>query len=195
MDTAAAVLENGDIKCWGYNFYGQLGTGNRTDLNVPSEAINLGGKATAISLGTWHSCAVLENGEVKCWGNNSTGRLGTGDHTDLNTPSTPINLGGKAIAISLGDEHSCAVLENGQVKCWGYNLYGQLGIGNNTTILGIPSAPIELRGKAKAIYLGRDHSCAVLENGQVKCWGFNFRGQLKKGYGNTVNTNTPIQSY
>ena len=189
---SCAVLENGEVKCWGANYSGQLGTGNNTSLNIPSAAINLGGKAVAISLGIVHSCAILENGELKCWGRNYSGKLGTGNNTDLNAPSAPINLGGKAVAISLGGQHSCAVLENGDLKCWGKNDKGQLGIGNNTD-LNTPSDPINLGGKAVAISLGNEHSCAVLENGELKCWGRNDYGQL--GYGNTVDTNTPIQSY
>ena len=85
----------------GENYNGQLGMGNYTRLNIPSEAINLGRKAVAISLGFDHSCAVLENGDVKCWGESHYGQLGTGDNTHLNIPSAPINLGGKAVAISL----------------------------------------------------------------------------------------------
>ena len=104
---------------------GQLGTGNNTDLNIPSGPINLGGKAIAISLGDYHSCALLENGDLKCWGENYYGKLGTGDSTNLNIPSAAINLGGKAMAISLGDWHSCAILEGGDLKCWG-NHSGQL---------------------------------------------------------------------
>ena len=80
-------------------------------------------------------CAILENGQVKCWGWNYSGQLGTGNRTDLNAPSAPINLGGKAVAISLGQEHSCAILENGELKCWGDNDKGQLGTGNNTYFL------------------------------------------------------------
>ena len=189
---SCAVLENGEVKCWGYNYKGQLGTGNTTSLNTPSAAINLGGKAVAISIGGIHSCALLENGDLKCWGWNDVGQLGTGDNTDLNIPSAPINLGGKAIAISLGDKHSCAILENGDLKCWGENDNGQLGTGN-TTSLNIPSAPINLRGKAVAISIGGIHSCAVLENRELKCWGWNNKGQL--GYGHTDNIYTPIQSY
>ena len=192
---SCAVLENGEVKCWGYNYYGQLGTGDNTHLNIPSAPINLEGKAVAISLGDNHSCALLENGQLKCWGENDEGQLGTGNNTRLNIPSAPINLGGKAIAISLGDEHNCAVLENKELKCWGRNGYGKLGIGNNTYSLKVPSAPIKLGGKAVAISLGGYHSCALLENGQVKCWGHNGFGQLGYGYGNTVDTNTPIQSY
>ena len=116
----------------------------------PAEAATktpTGKKHKTISLGQHHSCVVLENGDVKCWGFNNSGQLGTGDTPRLNIPSAPINLGGKAKAIALGDNHSCAVLENGEVKCWGWNSSGQLGTGN-TTSLNIPSAPINLGGKA-----------------------------------------------
>ena len=135
-----------------------------------SKSVELGGKAEAISIGKSHGCAILENGDIKCWGVNNYGQLGNGNNTNLNAPSAPINLGGKAKAISLGYEHSCAILENGDLKCWGENGDGRLGTGNNTN-LNIPSAPINLEEKAVAISLGGKHSCAVLENGDVKCWG------------------------
>ena len=111
-----------------------------------SKSVELGGKATAISLGNQHSCAVLENGQVKCWGRNNLGQLGTGNETSLNIPSAAINLGEKAVSVSLGGMHSCALLENGQVKCWGRNYNGQLGMGNYTR-LNIPSEAINLGGK------------------------------------------------
>ena len=185
---SCALLENGDVKCWGENESGQLGTADNTRLNAPSASINLGGKAVAISLGMTYSCAVLENGDLKCWGWNDVGQLGTGNTTSLNIPSAAINLGGKAVAISLGRDHSCAVLENGQVKCWGNNGEGQLGTGNNTD-LNIPSEAINLGGKAKAISLARYYSCALLNSGSIKCWGYNNYGQL--GYRHTDSTNTP----
>ena len=131
LERSCAVLENGEVKCWGSNDYGRLGTGNTNNLNTPSAPIDLGGKAKAISLGGMHSCAVLENEGLKCWGENYHGQLGTGDYTNLNIPSAAINLEGKAVAISLGEAHSCALLESGDVKCWGENFYGQLGNGKS----------------------------------------------------------------
>ena len=91
-----------------------------------SKSVELGGKAEAISIGKSHGCAILENGDIKCWGVNNYGQLGNGNNTNLNAPSAPINLGGKAKAISLGYEHSCAILENGDLKCWGENGDGRL---------------------------------------------------------------------
>ena len=96
--------------------------------------------ATAIAAGLHHSCALLDNASVKCWGENGYGQLGIDNTTDMGKTSgsmaqlTGINLGtGRtATAISAGKYHTCAVLDNASVKCWGENGYGQLGIDNNT---------------------------------------------------------------
>ena len=97
--------------------------------------------ATTISAGGWNSCAVLDNGSAKCWGENRYGQLGIdernntyGDFPGVMAQLTGINLGtGRtATAIAAGGSHNCAKLDNESVKCWGYNNNGQLGIGNTT---------------------------------------------------------------
>jgi alpha-tubulin suppressor-like RCC1 family protein len=113
-------------------------------------AVDLGtGKiALAISAGNQYSCALLEGGEVKCWGSNANGCLGLGDTMPRGSlpgqmgdalPSVSLGMGKPAIAVGasfsmFGDEnHTCAVLQGGAVKCWGVNTYGQLGLGDTTT--------------------------------------------------------------
>ena len=99
--------------------------------------------ATAISMGSWHSCAILDNGAAKCWGRNNSGQLGINNTNDMGDNSsemsqlTGINLGtGRtATAISTRLNHTCVVLDNGAAKCWGFNNFGRLGI-DNTTIMG-----------------------------------------------------------
>ena len=144
-------MDNAVVKCWGGNGYGQLGIDNDTQMGDDTgemaqlTGINLGtGRtATAISAGYDHTCALLDNGAVKCWGLNGYGQLGLDNRTNMGDDSgemvqlTGINLGtGRtATAIATGGWHTCAVLDNGSAKCWGWNQFGQLGI-NNTTDMG-----------------------------------------------------------
>jgi len=141
-----ALLDNASVKCWGCNNYGQLGIDNTTNMGdntgemdvLPTVNLGTGRTATAIDAGYYHSCALLDNASVKCWGNNGHGRLGidtneemgneTGEMGD-NLPSIDLGTGRTATAIAAGYYHSCAALDNGAVKCWGDNVYGQLGIG------------------------------------------------------------------
>ena len=169
------------MKCWGYNEWGQLGYGSTTNTYTPSSsAINLGSGRTAVALsaGGYHSCVILDNGDVKCWGYDASGQLGDGgSNTNANAPSsTAIDLGtGRtAVAITGGLRHTCAILDNGDLKCWGRDYYGQLGNGAILTDTDAPSStPIDLgTGRtAVAASVGQHHTCAILDNGDLKCWG------------------------
>ncbi|MEC7280378.1 MAG: hypothetical protein VXV98_10150, partial [Candidatus Thermoplasmatota archaeon] len=135
------ILDNGDLKCWGADSRGQLGDGwtNAQDswdycLDAPpSTPIDLGtGRtAVAVSSGTFHTCAILDNGDLTCWGGDHEGQVGDdGDNTDQDSPvSVDLGTGRTAVAVSAHDLHTCAILDNGDLKCWGKNDYGQLGDG------------------------------------------------------------------
>ena len=193
------------MKCWGSDQYGQLGDGgpvwvqwNPTDVNAPSTtAIDLGTSRTAVAIATGlrHTCAILDNGDVKCWGSDQYGQLGDGgSNTNTNAPpTTAINLGtGRtAVAVAAGERHTCAILDNGDLKCWGYNSHGQLGYGNTVDLDAPSSTAIDLgTGRtAVAIDVGTFHTCAILDNSDLKCWGMDAQGQLGEG-GGTNNPNT-----
>jgi alpha-tubulin suppressor-like RCC1 family protein len=166
--------------------------------------LGTGRTATAISAGKNHSCALLDNASVKCWGSNNFGQLGIdnstnmGDHSGEMAALTGIDLGtGRtATAISAGDDHTCALLDNASVKCWGRNSYGQLGIDNDTRMgddsgemAVLPSIDLGTGRTATAISAGNEHSCALLDNASVKCWGYNGAGQLGIE-GNDMGDNT-----
>ncbi|WP_413942848.1 RCC1 domain-containing protein [Bdellovibrio sp. HCB-162] len=224
---ACALLDNSTVKCWGYNFYGQLGVGVTTTLG--DGAGEMGDSLSAVSLGTGrsavqiiaaanHTCALLDNSAVKCWGRNDFGQLGQG-HTnrlgdgagEMGDSLAAINLGtGKtALQVAGGSAHTCALLNNSMVKCWGYNNNGQLGQGNTNSLgdaggemgdalsvikLGTsPSRLIKVQDldlirsrRFKQIATGDSHTCAILENSQVKCWGNNSYGQLGLGHTNNL---------
>ncbi len=201
-----AILANGAIRCWGQGFDGRLGYGNTNSIgdnetpaaagNVPAIPLGLPPttKATALALGLNMSCALFDTGDVLCWGSNFGGQLGQGNTTTIGDdefPATlaPIDLGAPAVSISAGDTHVCALLETDEVICWGSNTSGQLGRGNTLPIgddeTPASLGPIDLGAPVKQIDAGGNHTCAVLMNNQVRCWGINGDGEL--GLGNTNN--------
>lgn len=145
-DHSCVLFETGDVICWGRNDVGQLATGDNQDWGeganeTPSmlEPIDLGGPAVAIAAGLQHTCALVEDGSVRCWGENEKGQLGLGKTSDVGIAQTPneagaLALGGIAIAIVAGGEHTCALLEDQGVVCWGWNPDGRLGYGHTQTI-------------------------------------------------------------
>jgi len=143
--------------------------------------------AIAIAAGRAHSCELLADGRVACWGFNSTGQLGDG--TIINS-SVPLAVKGisTAIAIAAGFGHSCALLLGGAVKCWGDNGSGQLGDGTTTS----SSIPASVNGISTAIGIsaGYYHTCALLVGGRIRCWGSNGSGQL--GDGTLINSSVPV---
>ena len=195
-----ALLDNDTVRCWGANGSGQLGYGNTTtvgDNETPGSVgpvdLGAGRTAVAISAGLNSACAILDNGTLRCWGANASGQLGTGTTEnvgDNETPGSiaPVNLGSgrTATAVSVGNAHVCALLDNGTVKCWGAGAGGRLGYGNTNNVLNpgsVGAVDLGTGRSATAIAAGEAHTCAVLDDGNVRCWGSNAFGQL--GYGNT----------
>jgi alpha-tubulin suppressor-like RCC1 family protein len=193
-----AILDNGNVSCWGRNESGQLGYGtvfnnvgdNETPGSMGPVNVGAGRTAVAIAAGEEHTCALLDNGTVRCWGANNTGQLGYGSSPPIGDDETPaaagpVNLGGhSAVAITAGPYHTCATLDDGTVRCWGGGEYGRLGYGNEADIKTPTSVPVDLgTGRnAVAISAGYWHTCALLDNGATRCWGIGNSGQL--GYGN-----------
>ena len=144
------MLEDSTVKCWGHNGVsdGKLGLesfdesrGDDIGEMAALSTIDFGTNRIAlqISAGSLHTCAILENSSVKCWGNNDYGQLGQGDimargsgSGDMGNGLAAVDLGASAIEISSGFQHSCARLVNGKVKCWGFNMFGQLGLGDTS---------------------------------------------------------------
>ncbi|MEK7285742.1 MAG: Ig-like domain-containing protein [Nitrospirota bacterium] len=144
-----------------------------------------------LALGKKHSCTLMTNGEMKCWGQNTFGQLGNGSIKNISTPED-VNSIGQAINMTAGGAHTCATFKNGTVRCWGNNAYGQIGDGtNNRSLLPIPVK--DLLGTV-SVTAGESHTCARLQSGVIKCWGDNQFGQL--GNGSTSASSTiPVSTH
>ena len=197
-----ALLNDGSVKCWGYNIWGQLGLGHQNDIaDEPGElgdsllSLNFGEGRSALSIGYGNEfgCALLDNGQIKCWGVDSTGQLGTGGLTGRTmAPSDPVLLGDgiTAKALAVGYDHACAVLADNNVKCWGGNANGQLGYedsvprGTQADLMGnnLPSVALGSGRTAVSVSAGNRFTCAILDNYSLKCWGANQQGQLAQGH-------------
>jgi alpha-tubulin suppressor-like RCC1 family protein len=182
-----ALLASGTVRCWGSNAAGKLGDGTIVNRITPVAVSNVT-SAVAIQAGNTHTCALLVFGTAKCWGSNQFGQIGDGTMTsrltpvDVGTPS-PAGVLINAVAIKIGDFHTCALLADGSAKCWGLNNSGQLGISNTAPANIAPTAVLGGGGSisARDIAAGRNHTCAVRANGTVACWGSNDSGQLGDG--------------
>lgn len=195
---ACAILNNNQVKCWGDNAAGQLGLGNTSNRgdqagemgdSLPVVDLGTGRTARALAAHGTHVCALLDNNQVKCWGNNAAGQLGQGDvanrgdgANEMGNNLAAVNLGSgrTAKAIATGFLHSCAILDNDTVKCWGYNEYAALGLGHITPMGGasgdmaaLPTVNLGTGRTAKAIAAGGERTCVILDNNTVKCWGKN----------------------
>ena len=177
--SCAADRDQG-VRCWGYNFLAQLGDGTRRDRVLPVAVQGLQGHIQALSAGQDHSCALLDDGGLRCWGMNVYGQLGDGGIELGLSAVTPQGLDSGIRALAAGADHTCALTTAGNVLCWGANYAGQLGDGSGQDRL-TPTAVSGLDSGVRAIGVGQRHSCAVLDSGGIKCWGFNFAGQLGDG--------------
>jgi alpha-tubulin suppressor-like RCC1 family protein len=191
-DHTCAIITDGFIKCWGYNFNGELGNGTFITYPAtmePQLVVGLQGGNTAIGAGSSHTCAITSGGGVKCWGYNNDGQLGDGTTTNSAVPVDVLGIT-DAVELSVGHFHTCIRTYGGGVKCWGSNYHGELGIGSTVN----SSTPVDVTGLSSgvvAIASGGAHTCALLASGSVKCWGWEYWGQLGNGV-DTYSETTPV---
>ncbi len=156
---------------------------------------DLGGNAIEIAAGRLHTCVILDDGSVSCWGSNFAGQLGDGTGAERNVPTQTDSLGENVTAVNIatGVYHTCVVLNDGTVSCWGDNEYNALGWSNwsNAREELSPRLTESLGPGRTAVMLnaGLDFTCAILDDGSVSCWG-RSRGNLL-GDGNNSQQDFP----
>lgn len=182
---SCARMADSSVRCWGRDLQSELGS----DRATPTPVLLANGTpltgVSALAVGGLHVCGLLASGSVVCWGANDDGQCGSGFTFEVRHPaavelSPGVPLTG-AVALSLGERHSCAALADGTVRCWGANLQGQLGNGTTTEYVNaqlVELAPGQPLTGVASVALGGAHSCARLANGETWCWGDNGLGQL-----------------
>jgi len=184
------------VVCWGANDMGQLGQGNSNVINsMVNLTLSSSQSPVDLAVGKHHTCVVTSVGTIECWGQNDFGQLGQGfkcvygsyaDGCNGNFAVTSpgvVSYNGQYgfVEVSVGETHTCGILENGRSMCWGANGDGQLGDGTMNDSYYPVLTNADPLVYFTQIDLGKAHSCAVNYSGEVYCWGRNTFGQLGDG--------------
>ena len=185
-----ALTTSGGVKCWGRNTSGQLGNNSLTVQRTPVNVTGLTSGVISLTGGSLHTCALTTSGGVKCWGYNASGQLGNGDTVTQKTAVDVTGLSSGVSAITAGLYHTCALTTSGGVKCWGEADAGRV-LGNGSVVdQKTPADVTGLTSGVTAISAGEYHTCALISDGTVKCWGRNTYGQI--GNASWDNQNLPV---
>ena len=169
VNHVCAILDKYELKCWGQNGSGQLGLENITNLGnspgqmgdaLPVVNVGTGVKVLQVALSSLHTCALLDDSSVRCWGLNDKGQLGIGNLVKIGDEvgemgnalaAVGLGTGKKALQLATGAKHACAVLDDGSMKCWGSKNFGELGVGSMSAM---GDAPGEINEGLPIILLG-----------------------------------------
>jgi len=182
-----AILDDGSVWCWGYNNDGQLGVGNMSSgtwAYSPSQTLLPAGRtATAIASGAFHTCAVLDDNSLVCWGDNANGKLGDGSTTDRASP-TYVSSALQFSSVAAGVEHTCSITTDNDMYCWGWDYYEQLGNQYNGNWAMSYPTPVNLPAdrEAMGVIAGWGHTCAILDDESMYCWGADNENRLNTEY-------------
>ena len=198
-----ATTTSGQLHCWGKADDGRLGLGDSvtSDATAPQRVGDLTGWAS-VSAGGFHTCATTTSGQLHCWGEWTSGRLGLGDglSSDLTAPQR-VGTRSDWASVVVGLRHTCATTTSGQLHCWGVNTDSPLGLGPDMT--GNQNTPVQVVGEAMdletgwlSVWLGSSHTCGARrgdDGAQLWCWGSGDEGILGDGEDDAHNVLTPIQ--
>ncbi len=173
IDGYACFSGEGALKCAG-SIYNPASSSPGSSVNYVVPFSNtpvklLDHQVQGLSSGPFHIC-YLDGGEVFCWGMNDSGQLGNGTYLPRATPSKVLGLAGKAVKIGTGFAHTCALIENGSVQCWGFANMGRLGSGVGPGAVAKPILVKGLEDGSTDLFVGSHQTC-VVQNQALKCWG------------------------
>lgn len=188
---ACVLLTDGSVRCWGFNDDGALGDGTVVSRSTPVEVIMLGGRATQITASNSHSCALLENGTVRCWGFNGNGELGDGTTSNRRQATTVVMLDAGPLEVRAGEAYTCARFASRQIRCWGGNSNGQFADGTSIRS-NVPVVASNVSGAPLELALSRYHACARFGDDRIRCWGAAWNGQLGTGLMSTSLETSPV---
>ena len=174
------VMRDRTARCWGRNWFGEVGDGTEEERLAPVEVTALSEPVIQLSTGGSFTCALTAARGVKCWGSNDRGQLGDGTTVDRLSAVTVSGLGSGVAQISSANDHTCALTVAGGVKCWGWGYRGRLGDGDRR----LGRRPVNVIGLASGVVqiaAGVTHTCALMRTGAVKCWGVNGAGEVGDG--------------
>src|SRR5690606_16984523 len=198
------LIEGGRVRCWGRNNLGQLGYGHTDDIGDDETPASVGDvmlpePGVELTMGDSHSCILMADMAVRCWGQGSGGKLGYGNSNNIGDDEFPVSItdvpiGGAALEVDAGGSHTCARLDDGKLRCWGAGYGGLLGYGNNENIGDNepPMAAGDVPVGAAVVHVGTGigHTCAITANGMIRCWG-NGGPQLGYGHFNSIGDDEP----
>lgn len=187
------LIDTGDLWCWGYNNYRQLGNPLNNATTIPTRQtvkVNQPVPFKNVTAGAYHSCAQDFDNNTWCWGDNRNSQLGNGATSGNPTNPTPTKVvtDKTFISVAPGYHHTCGIDTNNDVWCWGGNERGQLGNPTHSGTQNMTPTPTKIVGDIKLVSLAasHDHTCGLDTAGAAWCWGWNIHGQL----GHNINTQT-----
>ena len=167
--------------CWGSASRGRIGNGKSSGVYSSPQAVAGGLTYQTLKAGAHHACGVTTGSKAYCWGSNTSGQLGDGLESAYKTTPQPVTGGYSFTKVAAGGAHTCGLTTGRALLCWGNNEWGQLGVGSTSPEPSYQPLPVAGGHVFESATCGWSHSCAIEDNGDIYCWGFNGRGQLGVG--------------
>lgn len=181
IESVCVLHGGGELRCWGGNAFGQLGTGDREPRDPPGEQVSLPAAVADFDFFESHVCAVLVSGELWCWGKSSESQAASGrGEEDILSPGQ-IDSETNWSAVGVGDGHSCAAQDDGSLFCWGRNSDGQIGQGNEAPVRFRSPTLVDTFNGIRSIALGSAHTAVIDGDGALFVFGRSFQGRLGLG--------------